>query len=137
MAGEASERAKKLVQANQMALTAAIALCGPEVPYRMIGSKIADIADETGFRVVKDFVGHGVGRRFHAYPYIYHHRNREPGVMQVHQTFTIEPIFTQGKLGHRQWKDGWTEVALDGALSAQCEHTILITPTGHQILTVL
>lgn len=56
--------------------------------------------------------------------------------MQLHQTFTIEPIFKEGKLGHRQWNDGWTEVALDGGLSAQCEHTVLITSEGHDILTI-
>lgn len=103
----------------------------------MIGNSIADVAEETGLRIVKDFVGHGVGRRFHTYPYVYHHRNRESGVMQVNQTFTIEPIFIDGKPGHRQWSDGWTEIALDGSLSAQCEHTILITPNGHEVLTIL
>ena len=102
----------------------------------MIGSKVADIAEETGYQIVKDFVGHGVGRIFHATPFVYHHRNRQPGVMQENQTFTIEPILIEGRPNRRQWKDGWTEVAVDGSLSAQCEHTILITPTGHEILTL-
>ena len=131
-----SESAKRLVEANRRALSEAISLCGPGVPYQLVGGKIADVAEETGYKIVKDFVGHGVGRQFHAAPYMYHHRNRISGKMQLHQTFTIEPIFIEGDPAHRVWDDGWTVVAVDGSLSAQNEHTILITPDGCEILTL-
>ena len=134
--GEVSESAKRLVEANRRALSEAISICGPGVPYRLVGDKITDVAEETGYRIVKEFVGHGVGRQFHAAPYVYHHRNRLPGKMELHQTFTIEPIFIQGNPASRQWDDGWTVIAVDGSLSAQNEHTILITPNGYEILTV-
>lgn len=135
--GAAKEEAKKLVEANLVAQQAAIELCAPGVRFKEIGNKIQDIADERGFRIVKEFVGHGVGKVFHAGPYVYHHRNRELGSMKKNQTFTIEPIFIQGNPKHRQWDDGWTEVAVDRSLSAQCEHTILITSDGHEILTLV
>lgn len=64
-----------------------------------------------------------------------HNRNNQPGSMQVNQTFTIEPILVAGNPKVKMWKDDWTAVSADGSLSAQCEHTILITPNGAEILT--
>eukprot|EP00210_Caulerpa_lentillifera_P000164 g159.t1 len=137
LVGEVKDEAKKLIDANREAQLAAIALCAEGVRFHEIGTKIEEIANERGFQIVKEFVGHGVGKIFHAAPYVYHHRNREHGTMKLNQTFTIEPIFIQGNPKHRQWDDGWTEVAIDRSLSAQCEHTILITPDGHEILTLV
>ena len=93
------------------------------------------IAQRHKYGIVKDFVGHGVGKVFHASPLVHHTRNMERGTMQVGQTFTIEPILTTGGTAWKMWKDDWTVVTKDASLAAQYEHTILITEGGHDILT--
>ena len=93
------------------------------------------IAQRHKYGIVKDFVGHGVGRVFHASPLVHHTRNMERGAMQVGQTFTIEPILTTGGTAWKMWKDDWTVVTKDASLAAQYEHTVLITEAGHDILT--
>lgn len=85
--------------------------------------------------VVRELIGHGIGKVFHAAPAVLHHRNMRTGCMAVGQTFTIEPIFTLGSRLHRCLPDGWTLMTLDGSLSAQSEHTVLITATGVEVLT--
>ncbi|KAL6912087.1 hypothetical protein ACP4OV_000892 [Aristida adscensionis] len=96
-----------------------------------------DHADKFRFGVVRNFVGHGVGKVFHAEPVVLHFRNNEWGRMVVNQTFTIEPMLTLGSIDPVIWSDDWTAVTEDGSLSAQFEHTILITEDGPEILTVL
>lgn len=86
--------------------------------------------------MVPDFVGHGVGRTFHAEPLVVPIWTRDPEVMQAGQTFTVEPILVTGRPRIHMWKDDWTAVAADGGLAAQWEHTVLITPSGHEVLTV-
>ncbi len=93
------------------------------------------IAARHKYGIVKDFVGHGVGRVFHASPLVHHTRNREPDTMQVGQTFTIEPILVAGNTAWKMWKDDWTVVTKDASIAAQYEHTILITEDGHEVLT--
>ena len=93
------------------------------------------IAQRHKYGIVKDFVGHGVGKVFHASPLIHHTRNMERGTMQIGQTFTIEPILTTGGTAWKMWKDDWTVVTKDASLAAQYEHTVLITEGGHDILT--
>ena len=93
------------------------------------------IAQRHKYGIVKDFVGHGVGKVFHASPLVHHTRNMERGTMQVGQTFTIEPILTTGGTAWKMWKDDWTVVTKDASLAAQYEHTVLITEGGHDILT--
>eukprot|EP00882_Tetradesmus_deserticola_P001967 GHRQ01002107.1.p1 GENE.GHRQ01002107.1~~GHRQ01002107.1.p1 ORF type:complete len:341 (+),score=96.59 GHRQ01002107.1:283-1305(+) len=129
--------ARRLVEANEEALQAAIKVCGPGVPLSAIGAACADVAQKHKFTVVRDFIGHGVGTVFHAAPEVLHHRNTQSAKMQVNQTFTIEPIFVEGSNKSITWKDDWTATTIDGGLAAQCEHTILITPDGHEILTVV
>jgi methionyl aminopeptidase len=102
----------------------------------MLMQVIQGIADRHNYSIVKEFVGHGVGRVFHASPHVMPCRNNEPGVMQVGQTFTVEPILTDGSPAWRTWKDNWTVVTKDGSLAAQFEHTVLITENGHEVLTV-
>lgn len=80
---------------TKQALDEAIKICKPGVPYKKIGSVINDIADAHKYGVVKEYVGHGVGRSFHSAPTITHYRNNNPGVMQLWQTFTIEPMIVQ------------------------------------------
>ncbi|BDA42409.1 Methionine aminopeptidase 1D, mitochondrial [Coccomyxa sp. Obi] len=133
--GKVSEKARKLCEVTQFAMESAIAECGPGVPIRNIGKVIHAIADKHKYGVVKEFVGHGVGRVFHSAPHVMHCRNIEPGVMQPGQTFTIEPMLTEGDTAWKMWKDQWTVVTKDGGWTAQFEHTILITPNGHEVLT--
>lgn len=90
--------------------------------------------------VNRDFVGHGIGRQFHAAPAVLHHRNRKSGCMQLWQTFTIEPILALGTWRQQSWRldpTGWTCVTPDGSLTAQLEHTVIITNNGAEVLTQL
>ncbi|KAG1680191.1 hypothetical protein FOA52_000304 [Chlamydomonas sp. UWO 241] len=133
--GAVDEDAKKLCEVTREALNAAIKICGPGVPYKRIGATIHDLADKYKLGVIKEYVGHGVGRSFHSAPTITHFRNNDPGVMQPWQTFTIEPMIVQGQIRCKTWKDKWTVVTEDGGLCAQYEHTLLITPDGVEVLT--
>jgi methionyl aminopeptidase len=94
------------------------------------------VADKAGFKVVRDFIGHGVGTVFHSAPNVFHFRNNEPGVMVKNMTFTIEPMLVDGNMRYSMWPDDWTVVTKDGSLSAQYEHTLLITEEGAEILTL-
>lgn len=98
---------------------------------------IQAFAEQHKLTIVPDFIGHGVGRSFHSSPMVHSTRNRERGAMKPWQTFTIEPIFSNGSARTKQWKDGWTVVTADGSWTAQHEHTIMITENGHEILTQL
>ncbi|CAK0761962.1 Methionine aminopeptidase 1D, chloroplastic/mitochondrial [Coccomyxa viridis] len=133
--GRVSDKARQLCAVTLEALEAAVALCGPGVPVRKIGEVVERIAQRHKYGIVKDFVGHGVGKVFHASPLVHHTRNMERGTMQVGQTFTIEPILTTGGTAWKMWKDDWTVVTKDASLAAQYEHTVLITEAGHDILT--
>eukprot|EP00892_Ulva_mutabilis_P011213 jgi/Ulvmu1/8464/UM043_0044.1 len=136
MVGEVAPGVKKLVEATNAALHAGIDVCGPGVDCSEIGNAIQRYSDSSPYTVSNSFIGHGVGKNFHAAPWVFHVANRErEGTMQVGQTFTIEPILHMGKQNHRVWRDGWTAVTRDGSLSAQFEHTLLITESGVEILT--
>ncbi|KAL5752935.1 hypothetical protein ACOSP7_023119 [Xanthoceras sorbifolium] len=133
--GEVDDEARNLVKVTKECLDKAISVCAPGVEYRKIGKTIHDHADKYKYGVVRQFVGHGVGRVFHADPVILHYRNNDGGRMMLNQTFTIEPMLTIGSINPVMWEDNWTVVTQDGSLSAQFEHTILITQDGAEILT--
>ncbi|KAG9450927.1 hypothetical protein H6P81_010892 [Aristolochia fimbriata] len=133
--GEVDEEAKKLAKVTKECLDKAISICAPGVELKRIGRTIHDHADKFGYGVVRQFVGHGVGRVFHAEPVVLHFRNNDGGRMVLGQTFTIEPMLTVGSIHPVMWDDDWTVVTEDGSLSAQFEHTILITENGSEILT--
>nr|CAD1842604.1 unnamed protein product [Ananas comosus var. bracteatus] len=135
LCGDVDEGAKKLVKVTKECLDKAISICAPGVEVNRIGKTIHDHADKFRFGVVRQFVGHGVGRVFHADPVVLHYRNNERGCMVLGQTFTIEPMLTMGSTNPRIWADNWTAVTEDGSLSAQFEHTILIIENGAEILT--
>lgn len=97
---------------------------------------IHGIADKHKYGVVREFVGHGVGRHFHSMPTVPHCRNSEQSIMTPGQTFTIEPMLTERGVKGRMWRDNWTVVTTDGGLAAQYEHTIYITENGHEVLTL-
>ena len=134
-AAAASPDARRLCATTKEALDAAIALVRPGLPVAAIGDAIQAIADREKLGIVREFVGHGVGRVFHSNPAIVHCRNREPGVLVEGQTFTIEPMLTLGSPRSKMWRDGWTVVTADASLAAQYEHTLLVTAGGVEVLT--
>jgi methionyl aminopeptidase len=102
-----------------------------------IGAAIQRHAEARGYSVVREFCGHGIGRRFHEEPQILHYGRPGQGMKLVPgMTFTIEPMINAGKRDIRQLADGWTIVTADHSLSAQWEHTILVTEQGHEVLTL-
>ena len=102
-----------------------------------IGHAIASYAEPLGFGVVRDFVGHGIGRSFHEEPQIPHTGRARSGVrLRTGMTFTIEPMINAGEYGTRLLDDGWTAVTTDGRNSAQFEHTMAVTEDGVELLTV-
>jgi len=110
----------------------------PGRPISDIGRAIQRHAEGAGFGVVRNYCGHGIGEVFHSSPQIPHYF--EPSattVMEPGMTFTIEPMITIGSWRHLMWDDGWTAVTADGRRTAQFEHTILVTPTGAEVLTQL
>jgi methionyl aminopeptidase len=136
--GTISDEAERLVEATRKALEAAISECHPGAPLTAIGAAIENVAAEEGFVSVEEYCGHGVGKEFHMWPFILHYENEMEGTMKAGMVFTIEPIFVTGSQVCEEWDDRWTIVAADGGLSAQWEHTLLITddrPEGHEILT--
>ncbi|KAF5185983.1 Methionine aminopeptidase [Thalictrum thalictroides] len=133
--GNVDDEAKKLVEVTKECLYKAIKICAPGVEFKKIGKTIHDHADKYHYGVVRHFVGHGVGQVFHADPVILHYRNNDAGRMVVGQTFTIEPMLTMGSVNPVIWDDNWTVVTVDGSLSAQFEHTLLITQDGAEIMT--
>jgi methionyl aminopeptidase len=107
--------------------------------YRDIGSVITRVAaaNDPPFAVNKTFCGHGVGKYFHGNPSIPHYApNKVPGTMKPGHVFTIEPMINEGTHRDEQWPDNWTAVTRDGKRSAQFEHTILVTETGFEVLTL-
>ncbi|XP_044470769.1 methionine aminopeptidase 1D, chloroplastic/mitochondrial-like isoform X2 [Mangifera indica] len=133
--GDVDDEARNLVKVTKECLDKAISVCAPGVEYKKIGKTIHDHADKYNYGVVRQFVGHGVGRVFHADPVVSHYRNNDLGRMVLNQTFTIEPMLTIGSINPIMWNDNWTVLTEDGSLSAQFEHTILITQDGAEILT--
>ncbi|XP_031498887.1 methionine aminopeptidase 1D, chloroplastic/mitochondrial [Nymphaea colorata] len=133
--GNVNNDAKQLIQVTKECMYKAISICAAGVELKKIGRTIQDHADKFQYGVVRQFVGHGIGQVFHADPVILHHRNNDRGRMILGQTFTIEPMLTIGSINPVMWSDNWTVVTEDGSLSAQFEHTILITENGAEILT--
>jgi methionyl aminopeptidase len=102
-----------------------------------IGHAIQSCAEEHGYSVVREFCGHGIGRRFHEEPQVLHYGRPGSGLkLQAGMIFTVEPMINAGKPGIRQLADGWTVVTKDHSLSAQWEHTVLVTEQGFEVLTI-
>ena len=102
-----------------------------------IGASIQEFAENNGFSVVREFCGHGIGRVFHEDPQILHYGKKGEGMrLKEGMTFTIEPMINAGKKEIRMLSDGWTVVTKDRSLSAQWEHTILVTNQGYEVLTL-
>jgi len=133
--GEPSEKAKRLISITRQALDAAIAVCRPGAPHSAIGEAIEQVIAPTGFSIVREFCGHGIGKIFHEPPEICHFRNNLRSSMREGEVFTIEPMINTGGWRAKFDADGWTARTADGSLSAQFEHTIGITADGAEIFT--
>jgi methionyl aminopeptidase len=138
MVGKVSPEKKQLVDVAYDCLMESIAILKPGVLLREIGEVIEQIAHEAGFSVVNQFVGHGVGVDFHEPPQVPHHRNDMAIPLAPGMTFTIEPMINVGvRAAIVDSDDQWTARTADGEPSAQWEHSLLITETGHEILTLI
>lgn len=136
LVGNVDDQGKRLVRTTYDCLQAAIDICGPEVPFKNIGTPIERVASEAGFSVVRNFCGHGIGEIFHTTPNVLHCDNNEPaGIMRPGITFTIEPMINEGTHKNVTWPDDWTCTTLDGMRSSQFEHTLLVTENGVEALT--
>jgi methionyl aminopeptidase len=132
-----SENARRLVEAAEKALALGIEVVADGARIGDIGANIQTYVESIGFSVVRDFVGHGIGKIFHEEPQIPHYGIRGKGLrLSKGMVFTIEPMINEGLWGTRILKDKWTAVTIDGKLSAQFEHTIAIRSNGKvEILT--
>lgn len=135
--GDVSDDAKALIDGTKKCLDIGIRECYPGNMTGNIGYKIGMFARQAGYGVVYEFCGHGVGLEFHEEPEIAHIAEKNAGkIMVPGMTFTVEPMINRGKARTIiDKKDSWTVRTIDGKLSAQFEHTILITPSGHEVLT--
>ncbi|MEQ1663540.1 MAG: type I methionyl aminopeptidase [Thiobacillus sp.] len=135
--GEATTQARRLIQITYEAMWVGIARVKPGVRLGDIGHAIQQFAENHGYSVVREFCGHGIGRNFHEEPQVLHYGKPGTGMtLEPGMTFTIEPMINAGRRDIRQLPDGWTIVTKDRSLSAQWEHTILVTDTGYEVLTV-
>ncbi|MGK7906626.1 MAG: type I methionyl aminopeptidase [Synechococcus sp.] len=136
--GRPSEKTRKLVEVTEKCLYLGIAEVAPGKRIGDIGAAIQEYAESFGFSVVRDFVGHGVNKVFHTEPQVPHYGKRGTGPkMRAGMAFTIEPMINEGKAATRVLQDKWTAVTVDRKLSAQFEHTLLVTEDGCEILTQL
>ena len=134
--GEPSPEARHVVEVARHSLDIGIAEVRPGARLGDIGAAIQEHAEGAGCSVVRDFVGHGIGRAFHEAPQVPHFGKRGRGLrLAPGMTFTIEPMINQGDWRMRILADGWTAVTADGKLSAQFEHTLLVTEDGVEVLT--
>ncbi len=133
--GEISPEASHLVETTRRCLDAGIAVVREGAFLGEIGAVIQDLAESEGYSVVRDYCGHGIGRRFHEEPQVLHYRDRQGPVLRKGMVFTIEPMINQGVHRTRLADDSWTALTADGKLSAQFEHTIALTDRGVEILT--
>jgi methionyl aminopeptidase len=137
LAGDVSEEHRLLVERTHEATMRAIKAVKPGRELNVVGRVIEAYAKRFGYGVVRDFTGHGIGRTFHSGLVVVHyddptrHEMLEPGM-----TFTIEPMITLGSIDYDVWDDGWTVTTKDKSHTAQFEHTILVTDTGSEILTL-
>ncbi|WP_285728674.1 type I methionyl aminopeptidase [Nocardiopsis sp. ATB16-24] len=137
LAGNVEEEHRLLVERTREATMRGIKACRPGRRINVIGRVIESYAKRFGYGVVRDFTGHGVGPEFHSGLVVPHYDDpRADTVMVPGMTFTIEPMITLGGVDYEIWEDGWTAVTADGRWTAQFEHTIAITESGAEILTL-
>jgi methionyl aminopeptidase len=135
--GEVSPKARRLVADTYRAMWLGIRAVKPGGRVGDIGHAIQSFAEAQGYSVVREFTGHGIGRHFHGPPAILHYGTPGSGeVLLPGMTFTVEPMINLGHWKTQILDDGWTAVTVDGTLSAQWEHTCLVTEDGVEVLTL-
>jgi methionyl aminopeptidase len=135
--GDPSVQARRLCETTYECMWKGIAAVKPGATVGDIGHAIQRHAESHGYSVVREFCGHGIGRRFHEEPQILHYGRPGQGLrLEAGMTFTVEPMINAGKRDIRQLADGWTIVTADHSLSAQWEHTVLVTADGFEVLTL-
>jgi len=134
--GTPSAEARKVVECARHCLNLGIAEVRAGARLGDIGAAIQEYAEGQGFSVVRDYVGHGIGREFHMPPQVAHYGKRGTGKrLKAGMVFTIEPMVNVGHFACEVLEDDWTVITADGSLSAQFEHTVLVTETGCEVLT--
>jgi len=135
--GEPSILAKRATEAAYNSMWRGIKMVKPGVQLGDIGHAIQQLAEGQGCSIVREYCGHGIGREFHEDPQVLHYGRPATGlVLEEGMTFTIEPMVNTGKRHVKLLKDNWTVVTKDRSLSAQWEHTILVTEDGYEVLTL-
>jgi methionyl aminopeptidase len=135
--GDPSPEARHLVDVARRCRDAGIAVVRDGVRLGDVGATIEDLARAEGCSVVRDFGGHGIGRAMHLAPHVSHHGPRGQGLrLRAGMAITIEPMINLGRPDVRVLDDEWTVVTADGSLSAQFEHTVIVTRRGCEILTL-
>ncbi|EAW37286.1 type I methionyl aminopeptidase [Lyngbya sp. PCC 8106] len=135
--GTPSPVAKKLVEVTYESMMRGIQAVKPGARIGDIGAAIQEYAESHGFSVVRDFVGHGVNTTFHTGPQVPHYGKAGKGKkLRQGMVFTIEPMINEGTWEAKVLEDGWTAITIDGQLSAQFEHTLAVTDSGVDILTL-
>jgi methionyl aminopeptidase len=136
--GEPTVAAGRLARISHECMCLGIELVRPGAALGDIGHAIQQHAEANNCSIVREYCGHGIGREFHEDPQVLHYGTPGTGMqLQAGMTFTIEPMVNAGKRHTRLLRDGWTVVTKDHSLSAQWEHTILVTQDGHEVLTCL
>lgn len=134
--GTPSPEARHVVETARRCRDAGIAVVRPGARLWDVADAIERVAEREGCSVVSMFGGHGIGQQMHQRPFVAHVRDKaEDLVLKAGMTFTVEPMINLGRPDVEILDDGWTVVTRDGSLSAQFEHTVLVTETGHEILT--
>ena len=134
--GNPSIRAKRLVQPTSECMKQGIEMVKPGVRLGDIGHAIQQHAESNNYSVVREYCGHGIAKEFHEDPQVLHYGQKDTGLtLEQGMAFTIEPMINMGKRHVKLLPDEWTVVTKDRSLSAQWEHTILVTSDGHEILT--
>ncbi|MDA8436403.1 MAG: type I methionyl aminopeptidase [Actinomycetales bacterium] len=137
LVGEVDEESRLLVERTHEATMRGINAVAPGRQLNVIGRVIESYARRFGYGVVRDFTGHGIGTAFHSGLVVPHYDDPSATtVLETGMTFTIEPMINLGTYDWRMWDDGWTVVTADLRRSAQFEHTVLVTATGVEILTL-
>jgi len=135
--GEPTVKAKRLVEVARECLLIGINMVKPGIRLGDIGHAIQTHAEAHNYSIVREYCGHGIGREFHEEPQVLHYGNPGTGLeLKPGMTFTIEPMVNAGKRNVTLMRDGWTVITKDRSLSAQWEHTLLVTETGVEVLTL-
>jgi len=135
--GEPSIQAKRLCEITYESMWLGIKQVKPGNYLGDIGFAIQNYAEQNGFSVVREFCGHGIGKVFHEDPQVLHYGNKGQGLkLEAGMVFTIEPMINAGKKDIKMLSDGWTVVTKDRSLSAQWEHTILVTEKSYEVMTI-